>query len=179
MGSRWGSETANSGLPGLPWWLSGGDSARNSGDQGSIPESGMYNSPAWTISTFTRLYYSQLSLDFPGGASGKELACWRGRLKRPGSPGPGPIPWRRGWKPSLVLLPRECQGQRSLAGAGLRVTQSGTRLTWLRSSNGLTWHFRVFLAVVCRQDWSEMQILKKTSQQIIAILQTQNNRALN
>ena len=60
--------------------------------------------------------YSQLSLDFTGGAGGKELACWRGRLKRPRFPGPGPIPWRRGWQPSLVTLPRESRGQRRPAG---------------------------------------------------------------
>jgi len=26
------------------------------------------------------------------------------------------IPWRRGWQPTLVFLPRESHGQRSLAG---------------------------------------------------------------
>ena len=74
-------------------------------------------SPACTISTFTRLCYNQLSLGFPGGASGKEPTCQCGRLKRHGfNPWFRKTPWRRGWQPTPVLLPRECQGERSLAG---------------------------------------------------------------
>ena len=31
-------------------------------------------------------------------------------------PGPGKSPWRRVWQPTLVFLPGESHGQRSLAG---------------------------------------------------------------
>ena len=52
-----------------------------------------------------------LNLGFPSGTSGKEPACqcrcgfyaWVGK-----------IPWRRAWQPTLVFLPGEFQGQRSL-----------------------------------------------------------------
>ena len=37
--------------------------------------------------------------------------------RRPGfDPWAGKIPWRRAWQPTLVFLPGECHGQRSLAG---------------------------------------------------------------
>ena len=64
------------------------------------------------------------------GASGKELAqvalgvkyppASAGDVKRLGfDPWVQKIPWRRAWQPTLVLLPRESQGQRSLAGSSL------------------------------------------------------------
>ena len=31
-------------------------------------------------------------------------------------PGSGKFPWRKAWQPTLVFLPRESPGQRSLAG---------------------------------------------------------------
>ena len=37
--------------------------------------------------------------------------------------------WRRKWQPTLVFLPSESQGQRSLLGAVYGVTKSRTRLT--------------------------------------------------
>ena len=44
----------------------------------------------------------------------EESACSAGDL---GSiPGSGRFPWRREWQPTLVFLPRESHGQRSLAG---------------------------------------------------------------
>ena len=48
----------------------------------------------------------------PDGSDGKESAC------NSGDPGliPGSkIPWRRAWQPTLVFLPEESHGQRSLA----------------------------------------------------------------
>ena len=42
--------------------------------------------------------------------------------------------WRRKWQPTLVFLPGESQGGRSLLGTVCGVTQSWTRLTWLSSS---------------------------------------------
>ena len=54
---------------------------------------------------------------FPGGASGKELTCQCRRHKGCGlNPSVKKIPWRRAWQPTLVFLPGESHGQRSLAG---------------------------------------------------------------
>ena len=54
---------------------------------------------------------------FPGGASGKELVCQCRRYKRHRFDlWLRKIPWRRAWKPTLVFLPGEFHGQRSLAG---------------------------------------------------------------
>jgi len=51
------------------------------------------------------------------GASGKEPACQCSKPKRYRfNPWVRKIPWRRAWQPTLVLLPGECHGQRSLAG---------------------------------------------------------------
>ena len=45
-------------------------------------------------------------LGFPGGASGKELACQCRRQKRRGFDSwVGTIPWRRAWQPTPVFLP--------------------------------------------------------------------------
>ena len=56
-------------------------------------------------------------MGFPGGTSGKELACQRRRLKRRSfDPWVGKIPCRRKWQPTLVFLPGESHGQRSLMG---------------------------------------------------------------
>ena len=52
-------------------------------------------------------------MGFSGGSDGKESACNVGDL---GSPWVGEICWRRKWQPTLVFLPGEYQGQRSLAG---------------------------------------------------------------
>ena len=58
-------------------------------------------------------------LVFPGGASGKELACQCRRHKRPRfNPCVGKIPWRRKWQPTPVFMPGESHGQRSLVGYG-------------------------------------------------------------
>ena len=58
-----------------------------------------------------------LSLGFPGGTSGKEPACQRGRRKRREfNSCVRKIPWRREWQPIPVFLPLESHGQRSLAG---------------------------------------------------------------
>ena len=43
-------------------------------------------------------------MDFPGGSDSKEFAC-----------NAGDLPWRREWQPTLVFLPGEFHGQRSLA----------------------------------------------------------------
>ena len=59
--------------------------------------------------------YIPRPLDFPGGASGKEPACQCRRRKRHRfNPWVGKIPWRRAWQCTLVFLPEESHGQRSL-----------------------------------------------------------------
>ena len=54
---------------------------------------------------------------FPGGAVGKESACYPRdclQCRRPGfDPGVRKTPWRRKWLPTPVFLPGESQGQRS------------------------------------------------------------------
>jgi len=53
-------------------------------------------------------------MDFPGGSKSKESACDTGKhrfdlwIRK--------IPWRREWQPTLVFLPGESHGQRSLVG---------------------------------------------------------------
>ena len=47
-----------------------------------------------------------------GRFSGGSCECRRPMF----NPWVGKIPWRRAWQPTLVLLPRESPGQRSLAG---------------------------------------------------------------
>ena len=56
---------------------------------------------------------------FPGGINGKKKksACQCRRYKRHRlEPFIGKIPRRRAWQPTLVFLPGESHGQRSLAG---------------------------------------------------------------
>ena len=56
-------------------------------------------------------------MGFPGGSDGKESAY---NVMRPRfSPWVGKIPWRRERLPTLVFLPGEFHGQRSLAGYSL------------------------------------------------------------
>ena len=56
---------------------------------------------------------------FPGGISGKEPACQCRRRKRNGfNPWVRKMPWRRKWQPTLVSLPRESHGQRTLVDYG-------------------------------------------------------------
>ena len=65
---------------------------------------------------FIRLRYIP-SMGFPGGTSGKEPACQCRRCKRPGlGSWVRKISWRRALQPTLVFLPRESHGQRSLEG---------------------------------------------------------------
>ena len=54
---------------------------------------------------------------FPGGTSGKGPTCQCRRCRRHGfNPWVRKIPQRRAWPPTLVFLPGESHGQRSLAG---------------------------------------------------------------
>ena len=77
-------------------------------------------------------------LDFPGGASDKELVyqCRRSKRRR-FDPWVGKIPWRRAWQPTPGFLPGESHGQRILMGYSL-------------------WGCRV------RHDWSSLAHMHKT-----------------
>ena len=59
--------------------------------------------------------------------------------------------WRRKWQPTLVFLPGDSQGQRSLLGTVYGVTQSRTRLTWLSSSSSRITNGTQFLKLVVQQ----------------------------
>ena len=64
---------------------------------------------------------------FPGGASGKELAC---QCRRHGfSPWVRKMPWRRAWQPTPIPLPGESQGQRGLVGYSMGPQRVGTPLS--------------------------------------------------
>ena len=68
------------------------------------------------------MYFNMLLMPlvgFTGGASGKEPAfqCRRHRRLR-FDPWVGKIPWRRAWQPTLVFLPGESHGHRSLVDYG-------------------------------------------------------------
>ena len=54
--------------------------------------------------------------NFPGGASGKELANAGDTREASSISGSGRFPWRGKWQPTPVFLPGESHGQRSLAG---------------------------------------------------------------
>ena len=67
---------------------------------------------------FNYFYLNLLGLPrwgFPGGTSGKELAYQCRRCKRlKFNPWVRKISWRRAWQPTLVFLPGESHGQKSL-----------------------------------------------------------------
>ena len=68
-------------------------------------------------------------MGFAGGSSGKEPACQCRRHKKCGfDPWMGKTPWRREWQPTLVFLPGESHGQRSLVGYS----------SWSRKESGMT-----------------------------------------
>ena len=76
----------------------------------------------------TRKYLQLMAFwGFPGGTSGKELACQCRRHKRHGfNPWAGKIPWRRAWQATPVLLSGETCGQRSLAGVAESIRTEAT-----------------------------------------------------
>ena len=58
-------------------------------------------------------YFFSLFIYFPGGSDNKESACKAGELVS--IPGLERSPWRRKWLLTLVFLPGEFHGWRSLA----------------------------------------------------------------
>ena len=64
---------------------------------------------------FELLEINTNNLDFPSGSDGKESICLQ--CRKPGFDSwVGNIPWRREWQPTLVFLPGELHGQKSLVG---------------------------------------------------------------
>ena len=81
------------------------------GDQGihmSLPQTSFPHLPIFSLSgpwPTNQAIHNCLQLHFPGGATGKELACQCRRGKRLRfHPWVGKIPWRRAWQPTAVFL---------------------------------------------------------------------------
>ena len=71
----------------------------------------------YLLELVSEIQFANIYWEIPGGASGKEPACQHRRCKRHESnPWVRKIPWRRKWQPTLVFLPGESHGQRSIAG---------------------------------------------------------------
>ena len=87
-----------------------------------------------------------MPLDFPSGASGKELSRQCRRQKRHGfDPWVGKILWRRKQQPTPVFLPGESHGQTSLKCYSLWGHKELDTIKWLRSSIMPLIIFNVFL----------------------------------
>ena len=70
----------------------------------------------WSL-IMRQVYSLSIPCGLPWCSAGKEPACQCRRHKRRGfNPWVRKIPWRRAWQPTLVVLPGEFHGQRSLAG---------------------------------------------------------------
>ena len=102
------------------------------------------------ISAFTAIQLSDLVFlchvvlcrDFPGGSDGKGICLRCRRLMF--SPWAGKIPWRRDWHPTLVLLPGESQGRRSLVGYSPWGRKESDTTEWLKTAHDflcLQFHF--------------------------------------
>ena len=61
-------------------------------------------------------YFQEFETSFPGGSVVENLPANAGGTRRGFDPWVGKIPWRRERQPTLVFLPGESHGQRSLAG---------------------------------------------------------------
>ena len=68
-------------------------------------------------------------MGFPGGASGKELACQCRKPKRwKFNSWVRKIPWRKAWQPTSFFLPSESMDRGAWRATAHWVTQSWTRL---------------------------------------------------
>ncbi|CAI9154631.1 unnamed protein product [Rangifer tarandus platyrhynchus] len=75
--------------------------------------------PNWFLVFWFLVFFlmdNQNRWGFPGGSDGKESVHNAGERPR-FDPWVGKIPWRREWLPTLVFLPGESHGQRSLRGS--------------------------------------------------------------
>ena len=78
---------------------------------------------------------SKTFMGFPGCTRGEEPACQcRIHETHEFDPWIGKIPWRRKWQPTPVFLPREFQGQRSLAGYSPQGRKEADTTEWLSSA---------------------------------------------
>ena len=76
------------------------------------------------------IYTMIYKMDFPGGASGKELACQCRKHKRwRFNAWVRKIPWRRAWQPTLFFLPAESMDRGAFRATDHWATQ---RWTWLK-----------------------------------------------
>ena len=76
----------------------------------------------------------RITLGFPDGANGKELACQcRGFRRCRFDPWVGKILWRKKWQPTPAFLPGKFHGQRSLVGYSL----------WGRKELDMTEHIHI------------------------------------
>ena len=84
----------------------------------------------WMTLCFCRYIYVYFYvLAFPGGSDGKEPACNAGDPSM--IPGSERFPWRREWLLTLVFLPVESHGQRSLVGYSPWVAKQLDMAKWL------------------------------------------------
>ena len=94
------------------------------------------------------------TLGFPGGTSGKELACQFRRHKTTGSiPG---IPWRRAWQPTPVFLLRDPHGQSRLVATVHGVAKSDN---WSDLAHMLTRKTLGFTSLCSRRFLDRYQML--------------------
>ena len=108
----------------------------------------------------TLLHRHYIVPPFPGGTSGKELACQCRRHKRlEFHLWVGKIPWRRKWQPTLVFWPGESHGQRSLVSysprghKGSDMTET-TQHVWLITSLVIANQFSLQLLTLSQKsDW--------------------------
>ena len=97
--------------------------ATNAGGAGLIP--------GWGTKIPHALQRDQIikTWGFPSGSEGKESTC---NVGDPGStPESGGFLWRREWRPTLVFLPGEFHGQRSLAGYSPWDQKESNMTEWL------------------------------------------------
>ena len=68
------------------------------------------------IYTHTHIYIYCLSGSLPQWLSGKEFVCNTGVAGQEFYPQVGKIAWRRAWQPTVVFLPGDSHGHKSLEG---------------------------------------------------------------
>ena len=98
-------------------------------------------------------------MGFPKWLSGEESACQCRRRRRHRThgfdPWVGKIPWRRKWQHTLVLLPGESYGQRSLEGYspwGCKESDTTELLSTYFMREFLLW-IKVRLSLCCLLEW--------------------------
>ena len=89
----------------------------------------------------------KVSQRLPRWLSGKESTCLcKGHRRLGFNPWVGKIPWRKKWQPTLVFLPGEFHGQRSLVGYS----------SWGGKDSDMTNTFqRVYILTVTRPKWRQ------------------------